>query len=93
MPSTSRRRRQKLFEEVKLNEAEDRISNLVKYLIGYILPTKYAVRTCILSGKWMWMWTSIHNLDYDDQQFLHAVNTNSDHRQMSFLKFVYYVLL
>ncbi|KAG5560528.1 hypothetical protein RHGRI_003747 [Rhododendron griersonianum] len=97
MQSTSRRKRQKLSEEVKLNEAEDRISNLPKNLIGHILsflPTKYAVRTGILSTKWKWMWTSISNLDFDDQLFLHSsANRNSDYREMSFLKFVYRVLL
>ncbi|KAI8566614.1 hypothetical protein RHMOL_Rhmol02G0054500 [Rhododendron molle] len=95
MPSTSRRRRQKLSAVVKVNKAKDRISNIPKNLIGHILsflPTKYAVRTGILSTKWKWMWTSISNLDFDDEINLH-IDRHDDHRQMSFLKFINRVLL
>ncbi|XP_058202587.1 F-box protein At4g22280-like [Rhododendron vialii] len=95
MPSTSRRSRQKLSAVVKVNKAEDRINNIPKNLIGHILsflPTKYAVRTGILSTKWKWMWTSISNLDFDDEIDPY-IDRHDDHRQMSFLKFINRVLL
>ncbi|KAG5560537.1 hypothetical protein RHGRI_003755 [Rhododendron griersonianum] len=59
---------QKVDEEERLHESKDRISNLSKSLIGHILsflPTKYAVRTSILSSIWKQMWMSINNLDFD----------------------------
>ncbi|CAK9175524.1 unnamed protein product [Ilex paraguariensis] len=87
----------KLFEEMKLGETEDRFSNLPNCLIGHILsflPTKYAVRTSVLSTKWKKMWTLISNLDFDDQQLtLHPPTNNSDQCKASFMKFVYRVLL
>ncbi|KAG5560534.1 hypothetical protein RHGRI_003752 [Rhododendron griersonianum] len=95
MLSTSQRGRQKLSAVVKVNEDEDRISNLPKNLIGHILsflPTKYAVRTGILSTKWKWMWTSISNLDFDDE-IKPYIHRHDVHRQLSFLKFINRVLL
>ncbi|CAK9138055.1 unnamed protein product [Ilex paraguariensis] len=87
----------KLFEEMKLGETEDRFSNLPNCLIGHILsflPTKYAVRTSVLSTKWKKMWTLISNLDFDDQLLtLHPPTNNSDQCKASFMKFVYRVLL
>ncbi|KAL7251313.1 hypothetical protein ACSBR1_013198 [Camellia fascicularis] len=62
----SRSKCQKLSEEVKLKEAEDRINNLPRCIVCHILsflPTKYAVGTSILSTKWKHMWTSIRNLE------------------------------
>lgn len=59
---------QKVDDEERLYEAKDRISNLPKSLIGHILsflPTKYAVRTSILSSRWEQMWMSINNRDFD----------------------------
>ncbi|KAH7856556.1 hypothetical protein Vadar_002767 [Vaccinium darrowii] len=90
MQSTSRHRRQKLSAAVKVIKAEDRISNLSKNLISHILsllPTKYAVRTGILSTKWKWMWTSISNLDFDDETNPYFANQNDDRGQISLLKF------
>ncbi|KAG5560533.1 hypothetical protein RHGRI_003751 [Rhododendron griersonianum] len=41
------------------------------------------------------MWTSISNLDFDDEMLFYTANSssNDERRQMSFLKFVYRVLL
>ncbi|CAK9178787.1 unnamed protein product [Ilex paraguariensis] len=89
---------QSLFEEVKLNETEDKISNLPASLIGHILsflPTKCAVRTSILSNKRKHMWTITSNLDlkYDDQKLSKPRRSKDDQRHMSFVKFVNRVLL
>ncbi|KAL7219983.1 hypothetical protein ACSBR2_012945 [Camellia fascicularis] len=80
----SRSKCQKLSEEVKLKEAEDRINNLPRRIVRHILsflPTKFAVGTSILSTKWKHMWTSIRNLE------------NGDQWKISFMTFVYHVLL
>lgn len=47
----------------------DRISNLPKELLQYILcflSTKDAVRTSILSKRWEYLWTSIPVLDFEE---------------------------
>ncbi|KAI8566608.1 hypothetical protein RHMOL_Rhmol02G0053900 [Rhododendron molle] len=90
MGSTSKSR--KLSEEMKLNEAEDRISNLPKDIMVCILsllPTKYAVATSILSTKWKRMWTSITDLDIE---FLDSKGHGS-RCEKNFIKFFHHVLL
>ncbi|KAH7859174.1 hypothetical protein Vadar_032520 [Vaccinium darrowii] len=80
MGPTSKSR--KISEEVKLNEAEDRITNLPEDLISHILsflPAKCAVVTSILSTKWRWMWTSISCISVQhgrwcDESFVKFVN-------------------
>ncbi|XP_058202586.1 FBD-associated F-box protein At3g49020-like [Rhododendron vialii] len=82
----------KLSEEVKLNEAEDRISNLPEDIMVCtlsLLPTNYAVATSILSTKWKRMWTSITDLDIE---FLDSKGRGS-RCEKSFVKFVHHVLL
>nr|KYP40504.1 Putative F-box/LRR-repeat protein At4g13960 family [Cajanus cajan] len=47
----------------------DMISNLPDYIIGHILsllPTKDAVITCVLSKRWICLWTFITNLHFED---------------------------
>ncbi|KAA8523894.1 hypothetical protein F0562_010317 [Nyssa sinensis] len=51
--------------------SNDRISTLPDSVLCHILsflPTKYAVRTSILSTKWKYLWTSVPSLDFDDER-------------------------
>lgn len=46
----------------------DRLSSLPQDVLSYILslmPTKFAVRTSLLSKTWRYTWTFVHNLDFD----------------------------
>ncbi|KAM0007030.1 putative F-box domain-containing protein [Helianthus debilis subsp. tardiflorus] len=47
---------------------DDRLSMLPEDILSRILslmPTKYAVRTSVLSKRWRYTWTSVTNLDFD----------------------------
>ncbi|XP_059669073.1 F-box/LRR-repeat protein At4g14103-like [Cornus florida] len=80
------------LERVKMEENEDRISNLPISLIEDILsslPAKYAVSTSVLSTKWKYLWTSITNLDFDD----HDTRMRMRHHETSFINFVNRVLM
>lgn len=51
---------------------EDRLSDLPESILTDILsrlPTRDAVRTCVLSKQWEKKWTSIYNLEFKDVQF------------------------
>ncbi|XVF56955.1 hypothetical protein PTKIN_Ptkin06aG0162700 [Pterospermum kingtungense] len=53
----------------KLESSIDRISGLPDSILTHILsflPTKCAVRTCILSTRWKYLYTSVTSLDFDD---------------------------
>ncbi|KAM7472587.1 hypothetical protein LguiA_010770 [Lonicera macranthoides] len=75
----------------------DRISTLPDSLLSHILsflPTKYAVRTSILSTRWKYLWASITNLDFDDGTFVHyKLIEETDRKHTLFMLFVYRVLL
>ncbi|XP_076934688.1 FBD-associated F-box protein At4g10400-like [Bidens hawaiensis] len=48
----------------------DRISRLPEEIQSHILslmPTKFAVQTCVLSKRWRYTWMSVTNLDFDDK--------------------------
>ncbi|XP_076933974.1 putative F-box/FBD/LRR-repeat protein At2g05300 [Bidens hawaiensis] len=50
---------------------DDRLSVLPDEILSHILslmPTKFAVRTSILSKRWRYTWTLVTNLDFDDTQ-------------------------
>ncbi|KVH97371.1 F-box protein At4g09920-like [Cynara cardunculus var. scolymus] len=50
-------------------ENVDRVSSLPEEVVSHILsqmPMKFAVRTSILSKRWRYSWTLVHNLDFDD---------------------------
>ncbi|XP_076945206.1 F-box protein At4g09920-like [Bidens hawaiensis] len=67
----------------------DRISMLPEEIVSQILslmPTKYAVRTSILSKRWRYSWMLVTNLDFDGSQ-CHTINGLD-----SFSKFVDRVL-
>lgn len=51
---------------------EDRITNLPEEIIIHILsflPTKNAIRTSLLSTKWIRIWKNLTNLHFDDRSF------------------------
>ncbi|AES66879.1 putative F-box domain-containing protein [Medicago truncatula] len=63
------RRKHKLSKRQNSIKGQDLISNLPDHIIGYILfflPTKEAVRTSVLSKKWIYLWKFITKLDFDD---------------------------
>lgn len=47
----------------------DRLSSLPEEILSHILslmPTKFAMRTSVLSKRWRHTWNLVHNLDFDD---------------------------
>ncbi|KAI3923881.1 hypothetical protein MKW92_025269 [Papaver armeniacum] len=56
---------------ISTSSGEDRISNLPDSLINHILSflsdTTYAVRTCVLSKRWRYIWTSLPVLKFSDE--------------------------
>ncbi|XP_058773564.1 F-box/LRR-repeat protein At4g14103-like [Vicia villosa] len=64
--------KEKPLKKHKANEVEDLTNKLPELLISHILsllPTKDAVRTSVLSRRWIYRWVSITNLDLDDCLF------------------------
>ncbi|KAJ0430576.1 putative F-box domain, FBD domain, leucine-rich repeat domain superfamily [Helianthus annuus] len=66
-------------KEVKMSfigeNGDDRLSGLPEDTISHILslmPTKYAVRTSILSKRWRYSWMFVTNLDFDDIHPFHS---------------------
>nr|GMC76472.1 F-box protein At4g22280-like [Ipomoea batatas] len=62
-------KRQKVSEVVKIDDGEDKISQLPDSILNHILSflsTSNAVATCILSTRWKNLWTILPNLDFDD---------------------------
>ncbi|WJX72586.1 hypothetical protein P8452_56451 [Trifolium repens] len=79
----------------KQNEKDDIISKLPDSVIGHILsflPTKYAVRTSVLSKRWIENWTLIPKVNLDDRLFYSSERKESDGKQ-HFINFVYKTLL
>ncbi|KAK0590617.1 hypothetical protein LWI29_029486 [Acer saccharum] len=69
-----------------MKRARDRLSNLpnpIIYNILSLMDTKYAVRTCVLSKKWLFHWRYIHSLNFDPKTFT---------KVSTFRKFVLHVL-
>ncbi|GJS42726.1 probable alpha,alpha-trehalose-phosphate synthase [UDP-forming] 7 [Tanacetum coccineum] len=65
----------KSYEMSSHGDNLDRLSSLPEELISNILslmPTKFAVQTCILSKRWIYSWTFVHNLDLDFDDFYHG---------------------
>jgi len=76
----------------KCEEDEDMISNLPDVIISRILSfllTKEAVCTCVLSKRWMNMWTTITKLRFIDRKLYYRTYISRTH----FLNSVYRVLL
>ncbi|KAL2331266.1 hypothetical protein Fmac_018847 [Flemingia macrophylla] len=77
----------------KSNEDQDIISNLPDFIIDYILsflPTRDAVRTCILSKRWIYLWTFVTKLYFNDREQYQYRNNIGKTR---FVNSVYRVLL
>ncbi|PIA46091.1 hypothetical protein AQUCO_01600393v1 [Aquilegia coerulea] len=91
-------KKQKLAEGEHCNgDNEDIISNLPDSILHYILsflPTKYAVGTSILSQRWKFLWTSIHNFDFCDEHLFctSSKSVNYRKRKRFFIEFVNNVL-
>ncbi|KAH7861273.1 hypothetical protein Vadar_024080 [Vaccinium darrowii] len=80
-----------LSEEQNVGEGNDIISSLPENVLHHILSflsTKDAIRTSILSTKWVYLWTSIANIDLEEPY--HLAGKKKD---WSFLDFVDRVLL
>ena len=79
-------------------EEKDGINRLPYKVLCHILsflPTKYAVGTSILSTTWKNLWSSVPNLDFDDELLLHGRRPGSKSTQdlrVSFSSFVDRVL-
>ncbi|GAU27361.1 hypothetical protein TSUD_55140 [Trifolium subterraneum] len=77
------------------NKDDDIISKLPDSVIGHILsflPTKYAVRTSVLSKRWIESWTLIPKVNLDDSLFYSPKRKKSVGKQY-FINFVYKTLL
>ena len=84
----------KHLKRQKMNEGEDMISKLPESLVSRILsllPTKDAVRTSVLSKRWIRLWRSITKLDLDDSVF-YSPKKKAGGKQ-HFVNFVYRALL
>ncbi|TKY49269.1 F-box/FBD/LRR-repeat protein [Spatholobus suberectus] len=76
----------------KSNEDQDMISNLPDVIIGRILSfllTKEAVSTCVLSKRWVNLWTFITKLHFCDRKLYYHTKIS----RTRFLNSVYRVLL
>ncbi|GMY31382.1 f-box/lrr-repeat protein [Fagus crenata] len=105
----SKSKRQKISYQVEYEDSvssrrhnilkKDRISNLPYNVLIHILsflPTKHAVGTSILSTKWKNLWTSVPNLDFEDDLLLQGRrpgNESIGDLRVSFLSFVDRVLI
>ncbi|KAG5517231.1 hypothetical protein RHGRI_037851 [Rhododendron griersonianum] len=81
-----------MSKHVNTGDGEDRISSLPDSLLIHILsliPTKYAVRTCILSLRWKDLWSFVPSLDFNEWLSANTVPDND----ISFMNFVDRVLL
>ncbi|XP_073021800.1 F-box/FBD/LRR-repeat protein At3g14710-like isoform X2 [Primulina eburnea] len=72
---------------ITYDDSENIITNLPECIISRILsllPTKDAVRTCVLSKEWEYKWTSIYNIHISDGERFLLKQT----RKTSFVNFV-----
>lgn len=59
------------------HDGTDRINSLPDGVLIHMLsflPTADAVRTCILSKRWEFLWTYLRNINFDDRLYLGEVN-------------------
>lgn len=77
------------------NRQQDFISRLSDELLCNILsrlPTEDVIRTTILSSRWNDLWTSIHNLYFNDRNFRESFVGDENSSKTSFMIFVDQVL-
>ncbi|KAK9074332.1 hypothetical protein SSX86_006930 [Deinandra increscens subsp. villosa] len=58
---------------------DDRLSRLPENITSQILslmPTKFAMQTCILSKRWRYSWMLVENLDFDDDDHVPSILDN-----------------
>ncbi|KAM7515247.1 hypothetical protein LguiA_004830 [Lonicera macranthoides] len=88
-----------MCEQAKVDDSEDRISNLPDAILSHILSfisTKEAVRTGILSKRWKFVWTSVPVLDVWEHQFQLKTESSVERLEKArtrFLNFVDRVLM
>ncbi|MED6173461.1 hypothetical protein PIB30_059703 [Stylosanthes scabra] len=73
-------------DSYEVAEGQDRLGDLPDCLIHHILSfmeTKDAIRTCVLSKRWRYIWTSVPCLNFSSKSF---------NRLVDFKKFVLWVL-
>ncbi|KAK9269637.1 hypothetical protein L1049_001414 [Liquidambar formosana] len=88
--------KRKKFHERHNVEGEDVISNLPDSVLHHILsflPTKDAVRFCMFSTRWKYLWTSLPNIDLDDLLYFGEKNIWSPHERTCYMNFVERVLM
>ncbi|KAJ0669094.1 putative F-box domain, FBD domain, leucine-rich repeat domain superfamily [Helianthus annuus] len=78
-----------------IENVDDMLSMLPGEVLSRILslmPTKYAVRTSVLSKRWRYTWTSVTNLDFDYTRRLRSneniITKFVDGNEKNFIKFV-----
>lgn len=88
-------KRQKLHEGHNVGEGRDIISNLPDCVLDHILsflPTKDAVRFCMLSTTWKHLWIFLPNVDFDDLLYFGEKGDWSLMERASYMNFVRNVL-
>ncbi|XP_058732189.1 F-box protein At3g03040-like isoform X2 [Vicia villosa] len=95
--SSTHKKHKKYKKHKKHKAKDDIISDLPESVINYILsflPTKDAVRTSVLSKRWIEKWTLITNVELDDSVF-YSSKKKSERKtlQQCFINFVNRVLL
>ncbi|KAL2334655.1 hypothetical protein Fmac_015868 [Flemingia macrophylla] len=76
MKENNKRQRESIRD---VEEKRDRLSELSDCVLMYIMEfidTRDAVRTCVLSKRWMHLWRRLTNLVFDSSQFCNVANFN-----------------
>ncbi|XP_050232870.1 F-box/LRR-repeat protein At3g26922-like isoform X2 [Mercurialis annua] len=85
---TKQRKRKRQIEEMK----EDRISELPDCILHHVFSfadTSDVVRTCVLSKRWRYLWTSLPCLNFNFRKFSRVISS----KRSSFINFIHQLLL